>query len=488
MNRFFILTPDGRWKCSRSSDGDGGDGKDVAKLAGLVSSILTYTRSSATTMVDAPSKNDVVGVKNDLNPSGAAAMEARFKSTSSLSLRLDPNTLVTVLSVHKHALVLQTNPKMTGASVPLLRLREIEKILILLFGPPDYWSVGGAAPRLVTEGIEDMIDALLTTSNPSLLIGGVRRVSLPATTSDQLDEILKMMPKKEAEVDEEEANKEEGESKEEGKKKEKKRDKSTLRKSSTSKPHRVALLTHGCRSVLHSRMIMGHLKHIMTLLQLRETKPFEGTTTPIFRTSIATSFSSSSSSSSSRGRKKKPDTLGGSTSGNSGSDQWTMLVVKSIQRGVLVCEFPMSTTPNEIQSYMENLQRSLHLSCSSILPAEEPPVPLHMYVDHETVAFVAYDRKTCTSVCPQLRPAGPKGEAERLWKLFWWFLSASLDVREAQPSLMKISMVEGDIAFYAVRHEVVGGESVDVYVMTAASKSEEAATRMTSRIVEKMNT
>jgi hypothetical protein len=181
------------------------------------------------------------------------------------------------------------------------------------------------------------------------------------------------------------------------------------------------------------------------------------------------------------GSSEKKDTSSG------GGEQWTQLVVKSIQRGVLVCEFPMNTTPKDMDRYMQNLQRTLHLSCSSILPAEEPPVPLHLYVDHETVAFVAYDRKTCTSVCPQLRPAGPKGDAERLWKLFWWFLSNSLDVRESQPSLAKISMIEGDIAFHAIRHETIGGESVDVYVMTAASKSEEAAARMTSRIVEKMS-
>ena len=63
---FFILKPDGRWICPRSFDGhhtctDAGNGKDIVKLAGFVSSVVNYTKSSSTTLVTPPSKKDAIG-------------------------------------------------------------------------------------------------------------------------------------------------------------------------------------------------------------------------------------------------------------------------------------------------------------------------------------------------------------------------------------------------------------------------------------------
>ena len=479
---FFILKPDGRWTCARDFDGhqtctDAGDGKHIAKLAGFVASILTYTKSSSTTLVDPPSKNEVVGTGGTA-VLGAAVRQANALS-SSLSLRLDPNTLVTVLPVHKHALVLQTNPKITGKSMPLRRLRECQSLLILLFGPPEYWAMGGPPPRLVTEGIEDMIDGLISTLNPSLLLGGVRRVDLPATTMDQIDQALKSMPVQQEETRQGQVKtlKEvDTEQKQTTTNKKTAAVGSSNSSSSASrrldKPHCLALLSHGCRSVLHSRINSVHLKKLMTLLQLRDIGPFETTTTPVYHTPIGRGGQSAKSKSKNR-----------RNNGKANQDQWYQLVVKTVQRGVLICEFPINTTPKIYNAYMANVQRHLYISCNSILPSGEPPVPLHLFVDHQTVALCAYDRNKNTSLCPQLRPTGPTGETERLWKLFWWFLRGAMDTWDAQPTLAKITMVEGDISFHAVRHESLGGESADVFVMTTASQSDEAVGRMTKSIV-----
>ena len=48
-------------------------------------------------------------------------------------------------------------------------------------------------------------------------------------------------------------------------------------------------------------------------------------------------------------------------------------------------------------------------------------------------------------------------------------------------------MVEGDIAFHAIRHEEIGTESVDVFVMTTASKNDEAVRKMARGIVTKIS-
>ena len=479
---FFILKPDGRWICPRSFDGhhtctDAGNGKDIVKLAGFVSSVVNYTKSSSTTLVTPPSKKDAIGESNGIETLGLAARETLGLS-SSLSLRLDPNTLVTVLPIHKHALVLQTNPKITGTSIPLRRLRNIQSFLILLFGPPEYWAMGGPPPRLVTDGIEDMVDELLSTTNVTLLLGGIRKVDLPSTTTDQIDQALKAMPKK---VEEDTKSNKNSETKgntesktgqtdqtdqtdQTGKTEQEKKIKPKIPK----KPFRVALLSHGCQSVLHTRIKSSHLQRIMMLLQLRSVAPFEATTTPIYHASV--------------GFEQRIK----SNKGINNKEQWYILVVKTIQRGILVCEFPINTKPEEYNRYMSNIQRTIHLSCSNILPAEEPPVPLHLFVDHETVALCAYDRKKNISLCPKLRPAGPVGETERLWKLFMWFLSTALDTWDVQPTLTTISMVEGDIAFHAIRFEEMGGNSVDVYFMTAASKKDEDIRKITRDIVERM--
>ena len=72
--------------------------------------------------------------------------------------------------------------------------------------------------------------------------------------------------------------------------------------------------------------------------------------------------------------------------------------------------------------------------------------------------------------------------------MFWIFLGTCLDVWDKQHSLLKnISMVEGDIAFHAIRHEEIGTESVDVFVMTTASKNDEAVRKMARGIVTKIS-
>jgi hypothetical protein len=47
--------------------------------------------------------------------------------------------------------------------------------------------------------------------------------------------------------------------------------------------------------------------------------------------------------------------------------------------------------------------------------------------------------------------------------------------------------VEGDIKFQAIRHEEIGQESVDVFVMTTASKTDEDTKHMAREIVTKMS-
>ena len=85
-----------------------------------------------------------------------------------------------------------------------------------------------------------------------------------------------------------------------------------------------------------------------------------------------------------------------------------------------------------------------------------------------------------------MRPSGPSGETDRLWKLFWIFLSTSLDTWEENPNLRKISLVEGDIAFHAIRYEEIGNESVDIFLMTTSNKNDENTERMARDIVTKI--
>lgn len=486
---FFILKPDGSWTCCRQYDdrntcSDGSNGTNVAMLASFVSSVLAVNIF--------PQNNSTLQEEQTIQ--GAALLESKSKPPT-MSLRCG-GTLITVLPVpqSRHTLVLQTNPAVTGLNVPVRRLRIIQNVLTLLFGPPSKW-VGDGEPRLVTNGIENMIDNILLTSNPTFLLGGVRRVHLASTTVDQLNQTLKVMPKMKVNNDQtvendikvddkgsgekintsESENKKEvggrgGEVKTEGEKVERnsKREPSTGGRFSTSsgkvassrKPYRVALITHNCNSVLHSRINIKHLSRLMLLLQLRgDLESFETTSTPIYHESTS--------------KKRK--------------EQWYHLVVHRVQCGVLVCEFPMSnSTPTNYIDYMITIQRELFMTCNNLLPAEEPPVPLHLFVDHETVAFVAYDRLNCTSVCPKMRPSGPSGETDRLWKLFWIFLSTSLDTWEENPNLRKISLVEGDIAFHAIRYEEIGNESVDIFLMTTSNKNDENTERMARDIVTKI--
>jgi hypothetical protein len=467
----------------------------MVKLAGFVSSILTAnitdpSSTAASSFSTTPNNNTIIG----------AATRDDNAETPSLSLRCR-GTLITVLPVPKsrHALVLQTNPAFTGVSVPIKRLRAIQHTLTLLFGPPLNWADNhnhqrNGTPRLVTEGIEDLVDGLLSTLNPTLLIGGVRKVQLPDTTVSHLNRALKTMPK-ETEHEEAVVSSSKKTDPKEPSNEEKQSDQpeeektSSIRKggglpstSTKGLPYRVALLTHNCNSVLHSRINNVHLSRLMVLLQLRnDVESFETTATPVYHDGGRSTYNRSSTSTNKRNN-------GSNNGSNNGTKQWYQLVVQRVQRGVLVCEFPISDVqPSYCMKYMTAIQRELYMSCNNLLPAEEPPVPLHLFVDHDTVAFVVYDRINCTSVCPQLRPSGSMGETDRLWKLFWIFLSTALDTWKENSRLKNISLVEGDIKFQAIRHEEIGQESVDVFVMTTASKTDEDTKHMAREIVTKMS-
>ena len=193
---FFILRPSGAWTCARQFDGHHTctESENIVKLAGFVSSVLTANIGDPTA---SPSSSSSTNANNN-TIIGAATRDDNAK-TPSLSLRCR-GTLITVLPVPKsrHALVLQTDPAFTGVCLPIKRLRAIQHTLTLLFGPPLNWAgnnQSNGTPRLVIEGIEDIVDGLLSTSNPTLLIGGVRKVQLPATTVSQLNRALKTMPK-----------------------------------------------------------------------------------------------------------------------------------------------------------------------------------------------------------------------------------------------------------------------------------------------------
>ena len=65
------------------------------------------------------------------------------------------------------------------------------------------------------------------------------------------------------------------------------------------------------------------------------------------------------------------------------------MVVLQVRRGVLVGEFPIDTEPQDAARCLEGLQHRLYETCDAILPSGEPAVPLHMFVGHEVVGFVA---------------------------------------------------------------------------------------------------
>ena len=167
--------------------------------------------------------------------------------------------------------------------------------------------------------------------------------------------------------------------------------------------------------------------------------------------------------------------------------KWFQMVVLRVQRGVLVGEFPIDTDPKIATSCLEDVQHRLYESCDAILPAEEPPVPLHVFVGQEVVGFAVLNRETERSLVPALRP-GPEGEAIKMWNLFWWFLGGALEAWQSQPTLQRVVLVDGDIAFHALRAKAVGsagsaggsGKAAgsDVFLMVSSSASDEDVQRL----------
>ena len=225
--------------------------------------------------------------------------------------------------------------------------------------------------------------------------------------------------------------------------------------------------------MLHSTIPSLHLRRLVTFLQLRPLEPFLSTTTPVFhevdgpsmptgRAARATRPSSSGTSSSpyaAAAASKAAASKVSETQRAGHRRQWFQMVVLQVQRGVLVGEFPIDTEPKDAALCLEGLQHRLYETCDAILPSEEPPVPLHMFVGHEIIGFVVCDRKTGTSLVPNLRP-GPAGEVTKMWNLFWWFLGGALETWRAQPALKRIILVEGDVAFHALRTEGAAGGHV----------------------------
>ena len=83
-----------------------------------------------------------------------------------------------------------------GAALPSRRLRCVAELLVMLFGPSARWyektpSGSGEVSRLATDGVEDLVDGVLKSVDPTLVLGGVRRVDLPTSTRDQLEALLR---------------------------------------------------------------------------------------------------------------------------------------------------------------------------------------------------------------------------------------------------------------------------------------------------------
>jgi hypothetical protein len=510
LKTFLILGPTGEWQCERRyaaassssssssssstsppsaaaspADPAGARGGDVAKLAGFVSNLVQYRAGGAYSNGGASTGSGGAGRHADTAAVKAAAAESGY-----LSVHLGRQSLATVLPLGRHALVLVSDPQRTGAALPLRRLREVANLLVLLFGDPDGWDNphDRESPRLATDGVEDLIDGVLESRDPTLVLGGVRRVSLPSTTRDALDQVLRATPNATpgvgAATSSKTASSSSGSKSGSGSGGEASSKNNPKRTQPTSSPYaaaaaasaaaaekrrkeianivpKVALLTHGCRSVLHSTIPLDHLRRLVVLLQLRPLGPIESTMTPVYHAPAGKRGKSRRRS----GENKEASALAG---GQKDPRRWFQLIVRQAQRGVLVAEFPINTPPQHSENLLHDLQRRLHVSCNAIVPAEEPPVPMHLFVDHDTVAFAVFDRKNGTSVVPQMRP-GPPGEAERLWGLFWWFLASAMDSWQRQPTLRRVVLVEGDISFHATRHEELGGGSTDVFLMSSSS-------------------
>ena len=426
-----------------------------------------------------------------------------------------------MLPLEHHTLVLEVDPRViVGAALPGRRLRRVAELLVLLFGPSARWcektpSGSGEVSRLVTDGVEDLVDGVLKSMDPALVLGGVRRVDLPTSTSDQLETLLRsasLSLQRDGGGLSSSSNSSSGGGSSGS---------STAATATTTKrtvTPRVALLAHGCRSVLHSTIPARHLQHLMTFLQLRPLRPFLSTTTPVFHEPDATSKSSgraaratappsapppsslpgtSSSPYAAAAASKAAASKAAATQRSGDLRKWFQMVVLQVQRGVLVGEFPIDTEPKYAARCLEELQHRLYESCDAILPSEEPPVPLHLFVGHEVVGFAVCNRKTSTSLVPNMRP-GPKGEATKMWNLFWWFLGGALEAWRTQPALQRIVLVEGDIAFHALRTDEAavagsggggGGskktkkaESVDVFLMASSSATDEDVQSLMERL------
>ena len=497
---FFILSPGGNWQCERSYGKDASAGttsspksgsrqgaglrskskpassqvagrssseNQFSRLAGLASVMISTL--SSTSSSSASSKSEPRGQSKKSEGDSSASDSNTAEGSNILSLRTSKESVLIMLQLDHHTLVLEVDPRLVaGTALPAQRLQQLANLLTLLFGPSSLWyerapSGSSEVSRLDTNGIEDIVDSILTSMDPTLVLGGVRRVRLPESTHKQLESLFKSASFPVSSGDTGDAG-------------------SVPQNGSTQRGQRgapnVALLTHGFGSVLHSNIQPLHLRRIVMLLQLRSLKPFKSTTTPIFL-DVDTSHARSGSGVSS-GNKTRDEAEGA----------WFQMVVLEVQKGVLVGQFPINTEPSDALEYLSNLQQSLYESCDAILPSEAPPVPLHQYVSQEVIAFAVYNRNNKISLVPKMRPS-PAAERTKLWNLFWWFLAGALEAWRAQPTLKRVVLVQGEIAFHSLRTSATavkdgpGVQSVDVFLMVSSSATSEQVHALMSNLARK---
>ena len=382
LRSFFVLASGGHWQCERrygdagaggESPGNADDGK-FARIAGMVSVLLS-------------SSDRAQAARGVGRGGGKEKEEEDFPPV--LSAQIAPDSSLAILPLEHHTLVVEVDPRViVGSALPACRLRRVAELFVLLLAersgaedsqrqrrdtaPRDRRRRGPRGRHSHERGPDD----------------GSRRGAQGGSALEHAGS-ARVRPQSAAQKRRGPTDAASGEGRRRGGRR--------LRAKRAAAP-RLALLTHGCRSVLHSTIPSQHLQHLMTFLKLRPLGPFLSTTTPVFH---ETDSGSSQSNRSTRGPAPSSAPPSSASVGTSSSPyaaaaaskamaskaseehrlrKWFQMVVLRVQRGVLVGEFPIDTDPKIATSCLEDVQHRLYESCDAILPAEEPPVPLHVFV------------------------------------------------------------------------------------------------------------